>query len=84
MTTPLDLTVIPNYSKYAVASDGSVFRIQPASRGRTAGMQHRVTPVIHPRGHQWCVQLTDDNGKRNRIPVKKLVVSIFGDAETIS
>jgi hypothetical protein len=84
MTTPLDLTIIPNYSKYAIASDGSVFRIQPASRGRTAGMRHRVTPVIHPRGHQWCVQLTDDDGKRKRLPIKKLVVSIFGDAETIS
>jgi hypothetical protein len=84
MTTPLDLTVIPNYSKYAIASDGSVFRIQPASRGRTAGMRHRVTPVIHPRGHQWCVQLTDDDGKRKRLPIKKLVISIFGDAETIS
>jgi len=84
MTTPLDLTVIPNYSKYAIASDGSVFRVQPASRGRTAGMRHRVTPVIHPRGHQWCVQLTDDDGKRRRLPIKRLVVSIFGDAETIS
>jgi hypothetical protein len=84
MNTPLDLTVIPNYSKYAIASDGSVFRVRPASRGRTAGMRHRVTPVIHPRGHQWCVQLTDDDGKRKRLPIKKLVVSIFGDAETIS
>lgn len=84
MNTPLDLTIIPNYSKYAIASDGSVFRVQPASRGRTAGMRHRVTPVIHPRGHQWCVQLTDDDGKRKRLPIKRLVISIFGDAETIS
>jgi len=84
MTAPSDLTVIPNYSKYAIAFDGSVFRVQPASRGRTAGMQHRVTPVIHPRGHQWCVQLTGDDGKRRRLPIKKLVANIFGDAETIS
>jgi hypothetical protein len=84
MTTPTDLTVIPNYSKYAIAFDGAVYRVQPASRGRTAGSVHRVTPVIHPRGHQWCVQLTDDDGKRKRLPIKKLVSSIFGDAETIS
>lgn len=84
MTAPSELTVIPNYSKYAIAFDGSVFRIQPATRGRTAGMQHRITPVIHPRGHQWCVQLTGDDGKRRRLPIKKLVANIFGDAETIS
>ena len=84
MTTPTDLTVIPNYSKYAIAFDGAVYRVQPASRGRTAGSVHRVTPVIHPRGHQWCVQLTDDDGKRRRLPIKKLVNSIFGDSETIS
>ncbi len=84
MTTPSELTVIPNYSKYAIAFDGTVFRVLPASRGRTAGLTHRVTPVIHPRGHQWCVQLTDDGGKRRRLPIKKLVNSIFGDAETIS
>lgn len=84
MTTPADLTVIPNYSKYAISFDGSVYRVQPATRGRTAGAVHRVTPVIHPRGHQWCVQLTDDLGKRRRLPIKKLVSSIFGDSETIS
>jgi hypothetical protein len=84
MTTTPDLTVIPNYSKYAIAFDGTVFRVHPASRGRTAGVTHRVTPVIHPRGHQWCVQLTDDDGKRRRLPIKKLVNSVFGDSETIS
>lgn len=84
MTTPAELTVIPNYSKYAISSDGTVYRVTPASRGRTAGNVHRVTPVIHPRGHQWCVQLTDDEGKRRRLPIKKLVNSVFGDAETIS
>ena len=84
MTNQLELNVIPNYSKYAITSDGCVYRVQPATRGRTAGLQHRVTPVIHPRGHQWCVQLTDDDGKRKRLPIKKLVASIFGDAETIS
>ena len=84
MTTPSELTIIPNYSKYAIAFDGTVFRVHPASRGRTAGMTHRVTPVIHPRGHQWCVQLTGDDGKRRRLPIKNLVNSVFGDAETIS
>lgn len=84
MKIPNDLTVIPNYSNYAIAYDGSVYRVRPATRGRTAGIVHRVTPVIHPRGHQWCVQLTDDLGKRRRLPLKKLVASVFGASETIS
>jgi hypothetical protein len=61
-----------------------VHRVQPATRGRTAGLLHRVTPVIHPKGHQWCVQITDDNGKRKRIPIKKLMEEVYGNAETIS
>lgn len=85
MNTPLDLTIIPNYTKYGIATDGTVYRVVAATRGQTAGMTNqKVTPVIHPRGHQWCVQLTDDNGKRRRLPIKKLVLSIFGDTETIS
>jgi hypothetical protein len=85
MTTPFDLTIIPNYSKYGIASDGTVYRVAAATRGPTAGKANqKVTPVIHPRGHQWCVQLTDDDGKRRRLPIHKLVLSIFGDAETIS
>jgi hypothetical protein len=84
MTTEKDMTIIPNYSKYAITPEGTVHRVQPATRGRTAGLQHRVTPVIHPKGHQWCVQITDDNGKRKRIPIKKLMEEVYGNAETIS
>ena len=84
MTTQNEMTVIPKYSKYAITSNGDVFRVQPATRGRTAGLQHKVTPVIHPRGHQWCVQLTDDDGTRRRIPINLLVQQIFGKLETIS
>jgi hypothetical protein len=84
MTTLQDMTIIPNYSKYAITPDGTVHRVQPATRGRTAGMLHRVTPVIHPKGHQWCVQITDDNGNRKRIPIKKLMEQVYGKAETIS
>lgn len=84
MTTLQDMTIIPNYSKYAITPAGTVHRVTPATRGRTAGLQHRVTPVIHPKGHQWCVQITDDNGKRKRIPIKKLMEEVYGNAETIS
>lgn len=84
MTTLQDMTIIPNYSKYAITPDGTVHRVTPATRGRTAGLQHRVTPVIHPKGHQWCVQITDDNGNRKRIPIKKLMEQVYGKAETIS
>jgi hypothetical protein len=85
MNTPLDLTIIPNYTKYGITTDGTVYRVVAATRGKTAGMSNqKVTPVIHPRGHQWCVQLTDDDGKRRRLPIRKLVLSIFGDVETIS
>lgn len=84
MTTLQDMTIIPNYSKYAITPDGTVHRVTPATRGRTAGLQHRVTPVIHPKGHQWCVQITDDNGNRKRIPIKKLMEQVYGNAETIS
>jgi hypothetical protein len=84
MTTTQDMTIIPNYSKYAITPEGTVHRVTPATRGRTAGLTHRVTPVIHPKGHQWCVQITDDNGKRKRIPIKKLMEEVYGNAETIS
>jgi hypothetical protein len=84
MTTTQDMTIIPNYSKYAITPEGTVHRVTPATRGRTAGLMHRVTPVIHPKGHQWCVQITDDNGKRKRIPIKKLMEEVYGNAETIS
>lgn len=79
-----NITIIPNYSKYGVTPDGFVYRVQPATRGRTAGLTHRVTPVIHPKGHQWCVQITGDNGVRKRIPIKKLMQEVYGNAETIS
>lgn len=84
MTDTSHLTVIPNYSKYAMAPNGDVYRIDPATRGRTAGERHRVTPVIHPKGHQWYVQITDDEGNRRRVGVKKLMFALFGQSETIA
>lgn len=84
MTAIENITIIPNYSKYGITPEGFVFRVQPASRGRTAGQRHRVTPVIHPKGHQWCVQIVNDEGTRKRIPIKKLMQEVYGNAETIS
>jgi hypothetical protein len=84
MTDTENMTILPNYSKYGITPDGFVFRVLPASRGRTAGQRHRVTPVIHPRGHQWCVQITNDEGVRKRVPVKKLLQEVYGNSETIS
>lgn len=81
MTTTENITIIPNFSKYGITPDGIVYRIAPASRGRTAGQRHRVTPVIHPKGHQWCVQITGDDNVRKRIPIKKLMEQVFGKAE---
>jgi hypothetical protein len=81
---PSELTIIPNYSKFAMAPNGDVFRVDPAKRGRTAGMNNRVTPVIHPKGHQWYVQITDDYGVRRRVGVKKLMFALFGQSETIA
>jgi hypothetical protein len=70
---------IPRFSNYAVEQDGTVWRAVPPVRGTHAGQAHRLAPNIHPRGHQWCVMLTDDNGKRHRIPVKRLVNTAFGE-----
>jgi hypothetical protein len=69
---------IPNFSNYALEPDGTCWRVTPPARGRFAGTVRRVTPVIHPKGHQWCVQLTSDERKRYRIPVRKLLLSVFG------
>lgn len=84
MTAIENMTILPNYSKYGITPDGFVYRVLPASRGRTAGQRHRVTPVIHPRGHQWCVQITNDEGVRKRIPIKRLMQEVYGNSETIS
>ena len=83
-TTIENMTILPNYSKYGITPDGFVYRVLPASRGRTAGQRHRVTPVIHPRGHQWCVQITNDEGVRKRVPISKLMQEVYGNSETIS
>jgi hypothetical protein len=83
-TIDTDLIIIPNFSKYGISPSGNVYRVQPATRGKTAGLRHRVTPVIHPRGHQWCVQLVGDDNVRKRMPIKKLMQQVFGNPETIS
>jgi hypothetical protein len=78
-TTETDLKPIPNFSRYAITSAGDVFRVEPAERGKTAGLaNHRLRPSIHPRGHQWYVQMTDDSGKRHRISVKRLLKDVLG------
>lgn len=76
--------VIPSYPNYCIASDGRVFRINPATRGATAGIANRrVTPVIHPKGYQWSVHLMGPDGVRKRVPIRKLLLETFG-TETIS
>lgn len=69
---------IPNFSKYAIEPDGTCWRCDPPTRGAFAGQVRRVTPAIHPKGHLWSLQLTDDSGKRRRIPVISLRRLVFG------
>ena len=83
MQKPTNMTILPNFSKYGITSDGDVWRVDPPKRGRNAGAITKVTPVIHPRGHLWSVHLHRDDGKRMRVPIKKLMESVFGP-ETIS
>lgn len=78
-TQPESYVVIPNFTNYAIHPDGTVMRVTASVRGRFAGQANRVVqPVIHPKGHLWCVQLTGDDGVRKRIPVKRLMEQIFG------
>ena len=78
MTDTSQLTPIPNFSAYAIELNGTVWRTTPAKRGISCGKSHRVSPVIHPKGFLWAVQLTDDTGKRKRIAVNKLLEIVFG------
>ena len=82
-TLPDDLHSIENFSAYGMCPDGNVFRVRPPSRGAYAGQVGIVRPVCHPRGHRWYVQLTDDDGKRHRLPLKDLQRNVRG-IETIS
>jgi hypothetical protein len=82
-TLPDDLRVIENFSAYGMCPDGNVFRVTPPSRGAFAGMVGIVRPVCHPRGHRWYVQLTDDDGKRHRLPLADLQLNVRG-LKTIS
>lgn len=78
-TQPESYVVIPNFTNYAIHPNGTVKRVVAATRGRSAGkIGYDVQPVIHPKGHLWCVQLTGDDGVRKRIPVKRLMEQIFG------
>lgn len=80
----IHLTIIPNFSAYGITPEGTVHRVTPAKRGRAAGKAYaRIQPVIHPKGHQWCVQLIGDDGKRKRLPIDTLMKQVFG-SETIS
>jgi hypothetical protein len=75
---PSAARAVPQFSKYAVEPDGTCWRVVPPTRGRFAGSVRPVKPSIHPRGHQWCVMLTGDDGVRVRMPVKRLVKLVFG------
>lgn len=66
------------FSKYRIEPDGTCWRVVPSTRGRHAGDVRRVSPTIHPKGHQWYVMLFDDSGIRHRVPVKRLVEQAFG------
>jgi hypothetical protein len=65
---------IPGFPAYVSSLDAlDVVRVKPARRGPTAGRaQHRMKAVIHPRGVDWVMQLTDEEGKRKRIGISKL------------
>lgn len=69
----MNLTVIPDYPDYAMDETGEVYRITTASRGRTAGVKNlRVTPVCHPKGNLWYVQMRDSTNTRKRVRLDKL------------
>lgn len=73
------LTPLPDYPGFAITRLGEVWRTTPIARGRYAGAEpRRVTPVIHPRGHQWYVHLVSCSGKRCRVRVSRLVEETFG------
>jgi hypothetical protein len=82
-TLPDDLHAIENFSAYGMCPDGNVYRVRPPSRGAYAGKVGVVRPVCHPRGHRWYVQLTDDDGKRHRLPLADLQLDVRG-LKTIS
>lgn len=73
-----DVIVIEGFSRYGMTGDGDVVRIDPPKRGRNAGKRFTVTPVIHPKGHQWYVQLTADDGQRLRVSLRKLQERVLG------
>lgn len=80
---PPALSPIPDFSMYAMNASGDVYRVVAPTRGRNAGLTQKLKPVIHPRGHRWYVQMTDDTGKRYRISLRQLQQRVFG-VETIS
>jgi hypothetical protein len=68
-----NLLPIPGFPAYASSPDGlDVWRIVPALRGPTAGVQHRMRPTMHPRGLEWAYQLSSEDGKRCRMPLSRL------------
>jgi len=78
MQTPDLLHVIPNFSNYSIDSDGNVWRTTPSRNGHYARRTHKIAPSIHPRGHQWTVLLTGDDGVRRRASIESLQKLIFG------
>jgi hypothetical protein len=75
------LTPIPNFSSYGLCDNGQVWRLAPCTRGRYADRQTGpLRPSIHPRGIQWYVGMTRDDGKRIRMSLRKIWKLTFGEA----
>jgi hypothetical protein len=69
---------IPNFSKYVIEPDGTVWRTDPTERGPKANLTRPLVPVIHPKGQSWAVFAYDDAGVRRRVRVAKLLHDTFG------
>jgi len=65
---------IPGYPGYSITPTGDVWRTTAPKRGPFAGCPlRRVTPSIHPRGHQWYVFVVDESGTRKRVAIRLLL-----------
>lgn len=71
--------MLADFPGYGVTPDGEVWRCHGLKRGRYAGRgSERLTPSIHPRGHQWYVHVRDKDGVRVRVSIGRLRAMAFG------
>jgi len=78
MNPPADLVPLAAYPGFAINPAGEVWRLKPTERGTLAGCGPRaLKPTTHPRGYQWYVYVTREDGKRIRASIKKLVAETF-------